>query len=147
MSLSDFQPETITVSHRRITLELRGLSFVDISSLMRTHMNDLETLFDMYEQEANNISFGNVAMARYVTRLVSDAPALVSHIIALAADEPEMVNKAAKLPLTLQLDSLKAIGKLTFEEVGGVKKLLEMLNDLVAEVRPGLPSSNPEGKS
>lgn len=136
MSLADFQPETLTVSTKRSSFEVRGLSFVDISQLVRTHMNDLEALFTMYEQEANGVGFGNLAMARFATRLISDAPGLVSHVIALAADEPEMVNQATRLPLLTQVDALKKIGTLTFEEVGGAKKLLEMVVELVENLQP-----------
>lgn len=136
MSLADFKPETLTVSFKGGSFDVRGLSIIDLSQLMRTHLNDLDALFDLYEKEANNISFGNVAMAKYATRLISDAPGLVSHIIALSADEPEMVNAAERLPMMAQLDAIQKIGKLTFEEVGGVKKLIEMISGLVTELQP-----------
>lgn len=143
MSLSDFQPETLTVKVKNTSFDVRGLSFIDISALMRTHMDDLESMFNLYEAEANNATFGNVAMARYATRLISDAPGLVSHVIALAADEPGMVNKVERLPIVAQLDALQKIGKLTFEEVGGVKKLIEMVSNLAKDLRPEVQPSRP----
>lgn len=141
MSLSEYQPETLTVTAKKVSFEVRGLSFIDMSSLLRTHMDDLESLFTMYENEANNISFGNAAMARYMTRLIADAPGLVAHIIALAADEPEMVNNARRLPLLVQVDALKKIGTLTFEEAGGAKKLFDQVMNLVKEMTPPAPTS------
>lgn len=136
MSLAEFQPETITITHKKVSFPVRGLSLQDISSLLRTHSDDLEAVFEMYEQEANGLNFGNMAMAKFATRLIADAPGLVSHLIALAADEPTMVNNAARLPLITQIEALKAVGQLTFEEVGGVKKLLAELSGLVNQVRP-----------
>lgn len=144
MALSDFTPETIEIKSKRVSFEVRGLSMIDLSSLLRVHYDDLENLFRLYEEEGDKPEFSNVAMARYATKLISDAPGLVSHIIALAADEPQMVDQAKRLPMMVQLDALKAIGKLTFEEVGGVKKLVEMLRGLVKEVAP---SGKPVAKS
>ncbi|QJI52241.1 pre-tape measure frameshift protein [Cronobacter phage JC01] len=150
MSLADFQPETRTVKVKNVTFEVRGLSFADISSLIRTHMDDLEAVFTMYEREAQGLNFGNLAMARLATALISDAPGLVAHIIALAADSPEFVDKAARLPAFTQLDALKKIGAMTFEEVGGVKKLLEMIVELVENLQPEKSEqpkrSSPSGK-
>lgn len=136
MTLAAFQPETLLVKTKKVSFEVRGLSIMDISSLLRVHMNDLEALFTMYEQEAAGMSFGNVALARYATRLISDAPGLVAHIIALACDEPEQVNNASRLPMIAQIEAIKKIGTLTFEEVGGVKKLIEQMAELVSQVRP-----------
>lgn len=146
MSLADFQPERITVKAKNVSLAVRGLSIIDCSALLRTHMNDLESLFEMYERESQGLTFGNVAMARYATRLISDAPGLVAHMIALACDEPDYVDNAKRLPMIVQINALKAIGTLTFEEVGGVKKLIEDLTDLVSQVRPQL-QKQPENVS
>jgi len=143
MSLAEFQPETLTVKTKKTSFEVRGLSIMDCASLLRVHMDDLEHLFDMYEQEANGISFGNLAMAKYATRLIADAPGLVAHMIALASDEPDQLNNAARLPMIAQIDALKKIGTLTFEEVGGVKKLWEELMKLASEFRPA-KTSQPE---
>lgn len=141
MALSDFQPDTITIAiGKKTTFDVRGLSFIDLSSIMRTHFNDLENLFELYEKEAGQ-DITNLNMARYATALIKDAPGLVAHLIALAADEPEMVNRVHRLPLLSQVDALRAIGKLTFEEVGGVKKLIGMISDLASELKA---PENPE---
>lgn len=143
MALSDFEPDTITIPvGKKTTFDVRGLSFLDLSALMRTHFNDLENLFELYEKEAGQ-DINNMSMARYATALIKDAPGLVAHLIALAADEPQMVNNAHRLPLLTQVDALRAIGKLTFEEVGGVKKLIGMIADLAGELkaRPESPES------
>lgn len=136
MSLAAFQPEKIEIKHRKVTFEVRGLSMTDLSSLVRTHYTDLEALFTIYENEAVTGGVNAMSIARYGTSLIKDAPGLVGHIIALAADEPEMVDNAMRLPMLVQIDALKAIGKLTFEEVGGVKKLIAELSNLVGQMAP-----------
>ncbi len=135
MALSDYTPETLTVKTKKVSFEVRGLSFTDLSSLVRAHYHDLEQLFDLYAKDAGDGQLTNLAIARYATSLISEAPALVSHIIALAADEPEMVNQASRLPLLAQTDALQKIGTLTFEEIGGVKKMLAQLSQLASELR------------
>ena len=136
MALADFTPETVSIKAGRATIAVHGLSFTDISSLIKTHFDDLDGLFDIYEKHSG-ADFSNIAMGRYAVGLVKEAPGLVAHIIALAADEPDLVDVAAKLPLLAQVEALQAIGKLTFEEIGGVKKMLEAMKDLAAQVRPG----------
>lgn len=136
MALSDFTPETVTVKAGKTTIAVHGLSFIDISAIIKTHFDDLDGLFDIYEKHSG-ADFSNIAMGRYAVGLVKEAPGLVAHIIALAADEPDLVDVAGKLPLLTQVEALQAIGKLTFEEIGGVKKMMENLRDLAAQVRPG----------
>lgn len=144
MSLAEFSPTTKPIQHKNKTLmEVRGLSFLDLSEILRVHRDDLEGLFAMYEKESAGMTFTNMAMARYATNLIADAPGLVAHIIALACDEPEQVNNAKRLPLTVQIDALKAIGALTFEEVGGVKKFMKEAVSLLKQMSPSDPKARP----
>lgn len=135
MALSDFKPETELVSGRNYKFSVRGLGMVDISSMMRTHLSDLEHVFDLYEREGAG-DMSNVALGRFALALIKDAPGLVAHAIALACDEPDAVENAARLPFMAQVSALRSIGKLTFEEIGGVKKFLDNFNDLMAGLRP-----------
>lgn len=146
MSLADYKPETKTIKTRAVTFEVRGLSFTDISALIRLHYTDLEALFTIYEQEGVTGGMNSVSIARYATGLMKDAPGLVSHIIARAADEPELVDVAGRLPLLAQVDALKAIGQLTFEEVGGAKKLMEMVMNLAKDLKPAEANRPQKGR-
>ena len=71
-------------------------------------------------------------MLQFVLRLVTDAPGLVAHAIALAADEPALVDKASSLPIPVQLKLVQTIGTLTFEDFGGAKKTMAMFENLLA---------------
>lgn len=138
MSLADYTPETIEVQYKRTTLKVRGLSITDLASMLRTHMDDLSCVMELYERSGSDMSA--LSLANFAMNLIKDAPGLVAHAIAVACDEPELVNKASTLPIMLQINALKAIGTLTFEEVGGVKKLFGEISELLAQIKPVAPT-------
>lgn len=135
MALSDYKPETIKVKGRNYQFDVRGLSMQDVAALMRTHMDDLENLFKLYEQQGSE-ELTAVSLGRFALALVKDAPGLTAHIVALASDEPEAVDNAARLPFMAQVEALKGVGTLTFAGVGGVKKFMTNLDDLLSGVAP-----------
>lgn len=135
MALSDFTPDTETVVIKRrnkgdFTLELRGLSFHDISRLVKTHFDDLEGLFDIYEQNGGS-DLSYIGIGKFAVALVNDAPGLVAHMIALASGEEGELDKAQSLPLIAQIDAIKAIGRLTFSDVDDIKKSITKAVDLI----------------
>lgn len=73
------------------------------------------------------------------TSLASEAPGLVSNLIARSADDPDWVDSAAKLPLMKQIEAVTIIARLTFDEVGGVKKTVAALKEMV-QAEGGLAS-------
>lgn len=122
MSLANYEPETTTVDlpGRGGSLTIRGLSFQDLTALIRDHRETIEKLFNDYSDEETNAQ-------SLLTRLLTNSPEFCAQVIALSADSPEHVEKARRLPVTVQLDALIAVGKMTFEEAGGVKKFLEQI--------------------
>lgn len=131
MALADFTPDKVTVAlGKNASVDVRGLGIQDFSQLMHVHLEDLAGLIDIYEKSGGN--FTEASLLQFVLRLVTDAPGLVAHAIALAADEPELVDKAASLPIPVQLKLVQAIGTLTFEDLGGAKKTMAMLENLLA---------------
>ena len=52
-------------------------------------------------------------------------------MIARAAGDPDWVESAARLPLMAQIEAVTTIARLTFDEVGGVKKTVAALKDMV----------------
>ncbi len=151
MSLSDFTPDTEEIIVKRakkgdMTFEVRGLSFQDISKIVRVHYDDLEGLFDIYETYGGG-DLSYVAMGKFAMGLINDAPGLVAHIIALAADDEANLEKAQRLPLTAQIDALKAVGRLTFSDVEDIKKMLRKAMDLMRETKASrTPASTAKGK-
>lgn len=130
MSLADYQPSRATVEFRGGSLNVRGLSLDDVTHLIRHHLDDLDQIIAMYGDGVDT-QMASVATAQYALKLVREAPGLVANVIALASDEPDHAEKARMLPLPVQVDVLKEVGRLTFEEAGGLKKFVESLTTLL----------------
>ena len=131
MALADFTPDKVTVPlGKTASVDVRGLGIQDFSQLMHVHLDDLAGLIDIYEKSGGN--FTEAGMLQFVLRLVTDAPGLVAHAIALAADEPTLVDKASSLPIPVQLKLVQTIGTLTFEDFGGARKTRARLENLLA---------------
>ncbi|QMV29980.1 tail length tape measure protein [Providencia phage vB_PreS-PibeRecoleta] len=125
MSLSQYTPDTETVivkGRKEFAFEVRGLTFFDFSKIIKVHYHDLDGLFDLYEKHAGQ-DLTALATGRFATTLISDAPGIVAHIIALASDDGEAaLPMAQSLPAIAQIDALRKIGSLTFSDVEEVKK-------------------------
>lgn len=151
MSLSDFTPDTEEVVIKRakkgdMSFEVRGLSFLDISKLVKVHYDDLEGIFDLYETHGGG-DLSYIAMGKFAMALINDAPGLVSHIIALGADDEANLEKAQSLPLMAQIDALKAISRLTFSDVEDIKKTIRKAVDLMRDAKANqTPGSTAKGK-
>lgn len=106
---------------------VRGLSFEDFAALLRTHLPDLEAIFDLFAniEGVSRDQFDSVAAT-----IIAQAPGLAANVIALAAGEGD-ASDAQKIPGPIQLNLLTEIGDLTFTEAGGVKKFLEMVAALL----------------
>ncbi|MCB1865173.1 MAG: hypothetical protein KDG50_07055 [Chromatiales bacterium] len=126
--LRDFKPETRGVKFSGGSFEVRGISLEDLAVLVRTHLPDLETLFQLFER-AEEIDGGDLdSLAAAVFR---EAPGFVANVIALAAGEPDEAPTAQLLPFPVQVQVIKDVAELTFSEVGGVKKFLTIVASML----------------
>lgn len=139
MSLKSFKPEWAEVKsgEKGEGFRVRGLSLADLSSLVRTHLPDLQQAFATYEAAQNDGSSAD----SLVLKLVQDAPVLTSHVIALASGEEDTAEQAKLLPFPVQVDALVKAMNLTFVAVGGSKNFGAMLLKLVS----GLGMKIPDG--
>ena len=135
MGLADYQPARQKVEFKGGSVSVRGLSLDDVTVLLKHHLADLDNLMEIYQRDVKD-EMAIAAAVQYGVSLAREAPGLVAHVIALACDEPEKVDQARMMPLPVQVELLKAIGTLTFEEVGGAKKFFESLQTLTAAIRP-----------
>jgi hypothetical protein len=135
MALADYQPQRQTIPFKGGSFEVKGLSLDDVAVLMKHHLTDLDELFELYAKNVNP-EMAVAVTAQYAVSLVREAPGLVAQIIALAAEEPDMVPMARKLSMPIQVEALKTIATLTFDDAGGAKKFYESLIGLVAGLRP-----------
>lgn len=135
MGLADYRPETAAIVFKGGSFNVKGLNLEDVSLLIRTHLPDMESLFDMYQQSTGDV-FSNGAAERLILKLAKDAPALTANIIACASGEPDSVDAARSLSLPLQVQALTHIGRLTFEDAGGPKNFFEALMKLFGGIIP-----------
>jgi len=142
MALADYTPLTRAIPFRRGgEVTVRGLSLDDVAVLMNLYLQDIDALFGMYDQ--SRAADERVAeMARFAVVLCREAPALVGHAIALAADEPDEIDRARKMPLPVQVELVKAILELTFEEAGGARKFFESLGGLLQTLVPAMKKTD-----
>jgi hypothetical protein len=139
MALSDFIPERRPVLvNGQALFSVEGLSLETLAVLVKTHLPDLEHVFDIIVKGERVDETFPEQLIRVSLGLATQAPGLVANIIAVASGEPindELIRTARRLPFPVQVDALTTIGSMTFEEVGGVKKAAESLMSLLARLR------------
>ena len=135
MALHDFTVVSEEVSFRGGRIALRGLALNDVSELVRNHLPELNKLFQLYDKEETREQ-ALAESARFAITIVRETPIMVAKMIALAADEPQSVDIAGRLPLPVQVECIRKIIDLTFEEAGGAKKFLDSVMSLVGGMIP-----------
>lgn len=137
MPLSDYRPERQDVTFKSGAFAVRGLTLDDIGLLIRAHYDDLAGIIELYDESAAEI-FTKRGLDKFVLRLCTSAPGLVGSIIVLASDEAGDEAEAAvrRLPFPVMVDALLKVGKLTFEEVGGLGNFMATCGSLLGGMLP-----------
>jgi len=117
--LRDLVIETKEVKIGNASFSVHGITMEDLADLLGDYTTELGLLFD-----------GKLPMER----LVIEVPLLASKIIALAADEPDQINKVRKMSFASQLETMEAIWDLTVPDDEKLGKLLDRLTGML-EVR------------
>lgn len=138
MSLSDFQVPTESVAlPGGNSFTVRGLSVDDITQLVNAHRPALEAIFNKFEEQ------GDLSLemtATIVEGMISSFPGFVAQAIALAADEPGEGAKVRKLPVSIQVEAVERIGRLTFISEGGLKNVLATVVKIIQGGRESVES-------
>lgn len=116
--------KSITVPGCSEALEVEGLSLSSLAILVQTHMADLDAVFDLFVSGAETKPD---QIADFLGSVIMQAPGLAANIIAVAAGQPKGAPNVEKMPFSVQLDILMAVGDLTFTEPGSVKKFMEQV--------------------
>lgn len=139
MALSDYTPECRTVMHNGKPLfNVEGLSLETLAVLVKTHLPDLEAVFDIVLKGEREDETYVDQLSRISTGLALSAPGLVANLIAVSSGEElteDLVRIAGRLPFPVQVQALMDIGSLTFDEAGGIKKSIESLMILLVRLR------------
>jgi len=138
MSLASFTPEARDLKvGDKVICRVTGLSLSHIEIIVRTHLDDIEALFELFMNGGGN--FENDDLKKLAVSLATSAPGFVANVIALASGENDATENAAKLPMPVQLQAMSDIMELTFTEVGGIKKFMETVASLLGNVRGKMP--------
>lgn len=150
--LADFDFEGLTREIKLpngVMLVVRGLALSDVTRIFRAHADDIETMFSSFSQDKDAIvptgdpKYAQTAVAtKFGGELLSNFPMVAADIIAYAADEPTLAHKARKLPFPIQLEALQAIAELTFTEEDALKKVAEIVIQMVAKTTATLSDLN-----
>lgn len=145
MLLADFTPVRVGVEDYKGTLRMtvRGVSLDDVALLIRSHLGDLQQLYDMLQDGTLDV-FALLIADGFILKLLVSFPELAARLIAVAADEPEATAQARKLPLPLQIKAIQTIMRLTFEDVGGPKVFAALVRELIREMLGKTPGAAPQ---
>jgi hypothetical protein len=131
--LSDMVIETETITFRSQSFKVRGLGLDVIAALLADgNRVEIEAAVDQLEAIYKTLGKDKGAdMKPHLNKLVVQLPGLVAKAIAYAADEPQAVDVVRKLPVTVQLQAIMAIGRLTFDGETSVKNFMSDLMSLM----------------
>lgn len=129
MGLADYKKATHVISlNDDCEVAVSGLSLSDITGLIRNRYQQLEEIYDTAVGPDNQID------VEQLLQTASDvAPEIITDIIVLGSGEvsEEVYAAASNLPGPLQLSIVAKVIELTFTEVGGVKKFVETVKNLL----------------
>lgn len=146
MGLKDLQLPTASVEIPGGSFAVRGLSPVEIEQLVREHRATLGALFDQFKGQLANPEADLMASG---AELLVQAPELMARVICMAADEPDSIDMAMRLPTSVQFAALGKIAALTFTvegdlgklvataltKIGGLNGLLELVSQALASLK------------
>jgi len=129
------------ITRRKITFEggefeLRGVSLPDISAAIMEHREAVDRVAEILRRtRADDLT----TTVEVLIDVIRESPYLSAFLICSCADEPDAYSAAFHLPLTVQIEALRAIGELTFSDAEALKKLIADVRGLLAGMRPPVP--------
>ena len=138
MALADTAIERRQIVIKGGSFELSGLSLDAFTTLIRTHLPDLEAVYELVENTTNGLSdLTEADLQTLVIAVAEQAPGFVANLIALSAGETsdKAIKVARSLPFPLQVKCLMEVVDLTFDEVGGIKKSIESVMRLLKSTK------------
>lgn len=139
MSLAEYKAEHRVITLKGGSFEVKGLSLDAFTTLVRTHLPDLESLFALIDSTLQGkADLNELDIEKLVMTFAEQAPGFSASVITLASGESgeAAIAGARSLPFPVQVNTLIEIVDLTFSEVGGVKKAFESITGLLAKTNP-----------
>lgn len=105
-------------------INVRGLGLEDFSVLITDNLAMITEAAERWAAMKNDV-YAKSNLQGFILVLARDFPQLVSEVISLAADEPEL--KGFRLPIGPQMAALTEIARLTLVDAGGLGNLFAVL--------------------
>lgn len=112
------------------SIHVRGLGLEDFSVLITDHLALITEAAERWAAMRKDV-YAKANLQGFILVLARDFPQLVSEVISLAADEPEL--KDFKLPIGPQLAALTEIARLTLVDAGGLGNLFAVLGSALRD--------------
>ena len=134
MSLANLQLRTEAVPYNDSEITLHGLSANAIAGLILSQLSNIEEIFNIVEGAGvkSTADLANVNVAEVGQRLLVQMPDFIAHVIAYSAHEPDQWQKVIHLPAPVQVECLKKLAQLTFNDEAGFR---EFVGNVVAALR------------
>lgn len=141
MPLSEFKESTETVEFKGGSFEVRAITLPDVALLIEVHEDVISSLVMKVREkapafEAQNAEDIGEVTSQIITDLIRESPTLVATLISRCADEPDQMGNASRLPISVQIDAISKIAKLTFTDMASVKKLIADVMSIVSGILP-----------
>lgn len=119
MSLSELRGALpkIEVATGATSFFVQGLSLTNVSQLILRRREDVSAALEAWSDAEGD-------MGGFITRLLTELPALVAEVIAQASGEPDAADVVERLPVAVQVEALEAVATLTFVDLEQAGKFL-----------------------
>jgi len=107
--------------------EVRGLTPFDIGILMQSYAVQMIAAYGRVREAVGPGAVSTDEVQSLLTELIQTTPDVICGFVALAADEPDQVEKVKFLPLPIMLDALISVYELTFTTEEELKKFAAVI--------------------
>lgn len=111
-------------------IQVRGLGLEDFSVLITDHLALITEAAERWAAMRKDV-YAKANLQGFILVLARDFPTLISEVISLAADEPEL--KGFKLPIGPQMAAMTEIARLTLVDAGGLGNLFAVLGSALRD--------------
>jgi hypothetical protein len=134
--LKDYIAAKRKITFKGGEFEVRGVSLPDVAGLIVSHREAVDRIAVLVRAREQFDLDDITAVIEMLVDIVRESPFLAADLICNCADEPDAYTFAYRLPLTVQIEALRAIGELTFADAAALKKLLADARILLTGMLP-----------
>jgi len=129
--LSEVVIPTRSIKVGESSFDVQGLSLSILSDLIQNHLEDVSSALAVID-EMQKADLSEESLIASILGIVKEAPKLAAKLIVLASgdDSEKAVEVAISLPTPVQIEAIRAVYELTVEDIGGIKKFKNLLQNL-----------------